>query len=462
MAEGLTCGALFSWGGTDTMTDITAAELLGYCSDALRAAVKKLEHAEVYAEVIEQKKVSITSGQLSSVQQIERQGMGIRMFVQGKMAFASVNALSGERLYSALEKSAQLAACSPFTSVLPHQTALPEINLYDRSMVDVPLEEVAEYAQHLLDSAKACDRRIHLESGMVVVTTHTRALANSRSVEASEASTTAVWELLGVARDHGCVSDFDHQCEGTHVCSRIQVEHAVERLAESVVPALKARTCRNFHGEIIFGPGAVSTIVSSIAQAINARDVEKGISILGDSLHTTVVSPLVTLKDDALLPDGLASASFDREGVPHCTLPVIEKGVLTSFLHDTATASHAHTHSTGHTAGGYRSRPEIEPTNLLIETGDHTLDELLGDVNHGLFITRLSGTPSPTGEFSFAVKNAVTIDRGELKTPVKGLMISGNLYTLLKEVTGISKTSFPLGDGHYPFVKVSPQILVGS
>lgn len=443
------------------MTDISTA-LLGYSAEALEAAAKKAEDAEVYAEIIEQRKVSITSDQLSSAQQIERRGMGIRVFMEGKMAFASVNALSGERLHLAIEKCARLAACSPYDSVLPHQMSPPEINLYDPALVNMSLEEVADYAQCLVDSAKDCDKRIHIEEGMVLLTTHTRALVNSTGMEASEVSTTAVWELMGVARDGGYVSDFDYQCEGTHFRNRIQVEKAAQRLADGVIPALKARTCKDFRGEIILGPGAVSTFASSIAQAVNARDVEKGISILRDNLHTVVASPLITLRDDALLFDGLASASFDREGVPHCTLPVIEKGVLISFLHDTTTAVHAHTHSTGHAAGGYRSRPEVEPTNLLIKPGDSTLDELVGDTNHGLLITRLSGEPSLSGEFSLAVKNAVTICKGEPSTPVKGLTFSGNLYELLGEVTNISNTSCPVGDGHYPYLKFNPQHLMGS
>lgn len=443
--------------------EVDENDLLGFCSDALGYALNKgAEDVEVYAETIEQKRVSLASNSISSVQQLERRGMGIRVFIKEKMAFASVNALAGHRLKSVIEKSIQLASRSPYYGVLPDQADFPEIDLYDPALFYMQLEEVGEYAQYLVESVKMCDKRMHVESGMVLVNMHKKAIATSKGIEAKEVSSTAVWELLGVAKDGVHVSDFDYQCEGTHWQNKIHVEEAVQRLTDATIPALKAHTCKNFHGGVILAPGAVSTLASHIAEAANAYLVQKGVSALKDKLHTEVVSPHVTLCDDALLPDGLASSSFDREGVPHHTVPVIERGVLTSFLHDATTASSAELKSTGHAAGGYRSRPEIEPTNLLIHTGNHTIDELLSDIRHGVMISRLSGSPDIlTGEFSLVTKNAVTICRGELSEPVRGLMFSGNLYDILNNVTDITCTSAPLGNGQYPYIQINPQQLIG-
>lgn len=443
--------------------EVDENDLLGFCSDALQYALSKgAEDAEVYAETIEQKRVSLASNSISSVQQLERRGMGIRVFIKEKMAFASVNALEGYRLKSVIEESIQLASRSPYHGVLPDQADFAVIDLYDPALFYMQLEEVGEYAQCLVESVKMYDKRMHVESGMVLINIHKKAIATSKKIEAKEVSSTAVWELLGAARNGAHVSDFDYQCEGTHWHNEIHVEEAAQRLTYASIPALKAHTCKNFHGEVILAPGAVSTLASHIAQAANAYLVQKGVSALKDKLHTEVVSPHVTLCDDALLPDGLASSSFDREGVPHHTVPVIKEGVLTSFLHDATTASSAGLKSTGHAAGGYRSRPEIEPTNLLIHTGKYTIDELLSNIRHGVMINRLSGSPDIlTGEFSFVTKNAVTICRGELSEPVRGLMFSGNLYDILSNVTDITSTSAPLGNGQYPYVRINPQQLIG-
>jgi PmbA protein len=449
---------------TNTDRNSNTDNLLGNCSDALRYALNRgADNAEVYAETIEQKKVSIASDRIETVQQLERRGMGIRVFTQKGMAFASVNALTGPRLKSVIEDSLQLASRSPYYCALPDQDNLPVINLYDPELSYIELEDIGDYAQHLVDSVKICNTHIQVDSGMVLVTIHRKAIATSKGIEASDISSIVVWELLGAASDGISVSDFDYQCEGTHWRSKICIDEAAHRLANTTVPALRARTCSHFTGEVILAPGAVSFLAYYVAEAANASMVEKGVSALTDSLQTAVASPCITLYDDALLSKGLASASFDREGVPHRTLPLIEKGILTSFLHDATTASHAQCKSTGHAAGGYRSRPEIESTNLVIPEGRHTIDDVIADVRHGILISRLSGTPDIlTGEFSLAVKNCITISKGELSEPVKGLIFSGNLYTILSNVSEVSRTSFPLGDGHCPYILLTPQRLTGS
>ena len=435
--------------------------VLGKCSDVVRYALNRgADDAEVYAEIIEQKKVCVQPQNIS-VQELERKGMGIRIVRRGT-AFASVNAFEGPRLQSVLEEAIKMTTKSPYDSILPEQESLPHVNLYDPSMTYMQLEEVRELAESLSEAAQSCDKRIQVENSTALINIHTKALVTSKGIRTREVSSTAVWELLGVARDGTSVSDFDYQCEGTHFKNRIHVEGAAQRLADATIPALGAHTRKDFYGEVVLAPEAVSVLSSYLAQAANADLVHKGLSYLKDKLHTVIAAPAITLSDDALLPDGLASSSFDREGVPHRTAAVIEHGVLASFLYDTAAAFSAGMKSTGHAAGGYRSRPAIEPTNLVYGNGEFTFDELLSDISHGILITRLSGTPDMlTGEFSLAAKNAVIICHGELKEPVRGLLFSGTMYSVLTEVTGITRELFPLADGYYPYIRLSPQELIG-
>ena len=376
------------------------------------------------------------------------------MFNQG-MAFLSVNAFEGPRLKSVIAKSVELASKSPYYSVLPEpEKPLPTLNVYDPSLASIGLEELREYALCFRDAVQS-DRRVQLESGMVLVTIHTKALSTSKGIEVSEAISTAVWEVMGVAREGDRVSDFDYQCEGTHEKNKIQMGGAAQRLEDAVIPCIKAREKPQNFKEVILSPGAVSSIAAHLAFAATASQVQKDISALRDNLGQNITSPLFTVCDDGLKPDGLASASFDREGVPHQTTPLIHEGVLTSFLHDSTSASRAGCESTGNAAGGYRSRPEIESTNLVVTEGEYTLEELIADTRRGIFVTRLSGVPDIlTGDFSFIVKNSIAIQNGELSTPVKETVLSGNVYTMLRTVTGITGKCVPLGNGHYPYIRV--------
>src|SRR3546814_8780916 len=90
-------------------------------------------------------------------------------------------------------------------------------------------------------------------------------------------------------------------------------------------------------------------------------------------------------------PRGLRSKPFDGEGLPTAPLAIIDDGVLTGWLLDSASARQLGERPTGHASRGVSGPPGAGATNLYMEAGDLTPEELMAGIGQGLYVTELIG-----------------------------------------------------------------------
>src|SRR3546814_1054697 len=99
----------------------------------------------------------------------------------------------------------------------------------------------------------------------------------------------------------------------------------------------------------------------------------------------------ITIRDDPHRPRGLRSKPFDGEGLPTAPLAIIDDGVLTGWLLDSASARQLGERPTGHASRGVSGPPGAGATNLYMEAGDLTPEELMAGIGQGLYVTELIG-----------------------------------------------------------------------
>ena len=128
-------------------------------------------------------------------------------------------------------------------------------------------------------------------------------------------------------------------------------------------------------------------LLATFCGVFSADNVQKGLSLLAGREGETIASASVTLTDDPLMPMGLASCPFDREGAATHTKHILENGVLKTLLHNRKTAKKAGCKTTGNAAGAGR----VAPTNLFFKPGRLTQEELLANLGDGLFLTEVTG-----------------------------------------------------------------------
>jgi len=221
---------------------------------------------------------------------------------------------------------------------------------------------------------------------------------------------------------------------------------------------------------VLFAPEASFLYLLPLCAGLDGEAVAKGTSPLARRLGEPILSPLLTVVDDPLVPDKPQSRAFDDEGVPCRRRSLVEKGVLKSLLLDLHSAAQLGQSSTGN---GYKRRlfgsgPEIAPNpwpgQILIEPGETPWRELLSSIDDGLLVTDGLGFHSanyPQGQFSVQALG-YHVKRGRVAGRLERTMIAGNIYEDFQRVLAVSREQLEGGAAYAPYVLVDSIQVAGS
>jgi PmbA protein len=269
------------------------------------------------------------------------------------------------------------------------------------------------------------------------------AVASTAGVEAeAERSFCFVYVMAHAARDGDRQSGLGFSAGREP--DELDPGQAGREAAEKARVLLGASPCPTGCYTVVFDREVAAALLSSIVQALSADAVQKGRSVFEGRLGDTVASPLLTLRDDGLAPEGMASNPFDGEGAPQRTTALLDAGVLQAYLHNSYTASKAAagTISTGNAGrSSYRSLPGVDATNLVLRPGKGGLDDLLSRVGEGLYVASVAGLHSGvnaiSGEVSLGV-NGRLIKDGSPGRPVREVTIASDFVSLFRSVSDVA------------------------
>ena len=432
--------------------------MLDTCEFALSQAKSLgVDEAEVYAESNRIIRIVIQNNSIDLARSDINEGIGIRAFKRYGLGYASCNSLLEGDVKTTVKNAISFASAAlrDPANYLPSQQKIEKFNIFDPESETFCMENGLEFAVRLLDSARK-DKRVSIDSGGFEATIQKRAIASSKGVREEESLNYFVYYLMGMAREKDRVSSFDLEFDATRWVKEIDVERIGRSLADKVLASLGAEKGKCFKGSILLSPDAVESIViRPLISAVNANNVQKGMSRFVGKLGSSVASSLFTLVDNGTIKGGIGTESFDREGMPHRRLSLIEKGVLSSFMYNAYAANREGRDTTGHAQGGTRSVPRIGPTNMIVSPGDTAKDDIIREIKQGVIVTRFSGFPNPiTGDFSGVVKGGFLIENGRVIKPLIGTLISGNIYKGLKNISAISKEIKKLANFILPYVRI--------
>ena len=419
------------------------SKLIDLCQDTLdRTKQKGANEVEVYGELVRTITVAIEKNDLQVSRAQKETMIGVRAMCEKRIGFASTNDLT--TIDKTCADAVTLAKASPTdeNNVLPQREENKYVSgIYDPASEGFGIEQAIEQAVRMLDLASSIDKRLILGDGEFAVHIGTRALVNSNGVSWEEPESLFVYYALATARDGEEVSNMDYQFDATRRADAIDVEPITRRACENALGSLGAKKGISFNGQVVLSPNAAQSLFASlILFQANAKNVLRGMSCWKDMLGNAIASDLISVVDDGLLPNGVGTASFDREGVAHKRLRLIESGRLTSFMHNSYTATALGMENTGHATGSARSVPGIGPSNFEILPGDKSKDKLIAEIQKGVLVTRFSGRADPvSGDFSGVAKGGYLIENGHVSRPIRGTLIAGNAFNALKTLSGVSR-----------------------
>jgi PmbA protein len=234
------------------------------------------------------------------------------------------------------------------------------------------------------------------------------------------------------------------------------------RAAERALRRLGARRVPTCEAPVIFDAVTAPSLLGHLAGCVNGYAVYREASYLAGREGEIVGSEALTVVDDGRLAGGLGSRPFDAEGLPTRRNVVLERGRLATWLLDTYSARKLGRRSTGNAARGAGSPPTAAPTNLWLEPGDATLDEIVAATPRGLLVTELIGMGfNPvTGDYSRGAAG-LWIEGGEIAFPVEEITIAGNLEQMLRAVDVVGSELVWLGRVAAPPLRVARMTIAG-
>jgi PmbA protein len=194
---------------------------------------------------------------------------------------------------------------------------------------------------------------------------------------------------------------------------------------------------------IVYDPRVSSGLLGHLAGAITGSAVARRTSFLLDRLGEQVFARGITVRDDPHRPRGLRSKPFDGEGLPTAPRDIIADGVLTGWIMDSASARQLGLQPTGHATRGVGGPPGAGLTNLYLEAGPLSPEELIADIRLGVYVTELigQGVNGVTGDYSRGASGFVIRD-GQICEPVAEITVAGNLKDMFRELTPASDLVF--------------------
>jgi PmbA protein len=423
------------------------AELARHCAELRdRARRAGADEAEAYAARSRTLSVRFEKGDLKLAQADESTSLGLRVFREQRLGFASTNQTGERSLAATVADAIALTRCSPpdAHNRLPAARApAPTPFTIEPALASLSIERAVELGLELVARARAFDGRISIDNAQCEIAVVTHAIDTSTGAAAVESDAQLSLSIFGMAIDGADVGGFHYDGDGLRRLA--EVEPAITRIAEgfarTAIGNLGAAAAESYRGPVLFAPDAfLDVFVAPLCSAASAIAVQRGRSALAGKIGSAIAPPAFDLDDDPSDPTLAGAAGFDREGQPIGRFALVEKGVLRSYLYNGYAAAVEGRGSTGHARGGPRSTPALGPHALVVGAGGGgSAAEMQRALGRGPFVQRFSGSVDPSsGDFSGVAKSARWIEGGKIVRSLRETLISGNVFDLLPRIALIS------------------------
>jgi PmbA protein len=414
------------------------------------SALREAEHlgatqTEVYLQSINRLEIKIERGAVRAASKSQDAGCGIRSVIGKRTGYSFITTTSRDGVFQTVHDSISAARSSVpdehFVALPSYSGSYPTIkDLYDERVAYLTAEEAAEL---MMRGVSACREVSGLEKnlirGLISATSFTTVMVNSLGLNCHSQRTEMMLDLTAV------IGEGDQQCSSWEEMTSCKLQHIEPEVigrtaAESALSLRGAGTIQGGDMQLVLVPQAIQQLLGGgLVPAVNAREVQDGKSYLVDSLGSTIAPSFVDIVDDALVEGGVGSRSFDGEGSPSKRTAIVDSGVLTSYLHDSYSSSHAQVENTSNASrSSYQHLPVISQSNLIVSPGHGSRTDLVQEIDEGVLCRLTLDEPNMvTGELSAMVMEGFYIRRGEIQHALKNTLFGTTMQSLLKNISTV-------------------------
>jgi len=444
-------------------------------SRILRAALANGgEFADIYFEEGFSTAIACDDGRIERVIAGSDRGVGIRVISDLRTAYAYTNNVTESTLLELARTVSRAVKGKEFDSSIDMRTliAAPGFAIIEPPEA-VPLDRRVDLVNEANRAARGFDPRIRQVSVSYRDGRSRTQIANSLGDFVEFSRTGEVFAVQAVAAEGTTIQTGYEPVGG--ICgleilsSRPPAEIALAAARRAVMMLGAAKSPGGTMPVVLSSEAGGTMVHEAIGHGLEGDLVEAGVSMYTGKLGTQVASPLVTVVDDATIPNARGSFFYDDEAVPASRNVLVENGILKGYLYDRLSGIKAGRPSTGNgRRESYASKPIVRMTNTLILPGESLPEDVVREADRGLFVRKMGGgqVNTVTGDFVFEVTEGYLIENGVIGEAVRGATLTGNGPVVLQNIARVGNDlGFGIGtcgkDGQgIPVSDAQPTLLI--
>lgn len=400
------------------------------------------DDAQVALSISEQDELSIAHNEPSLLRSTEDYSLAISGIVGGRKASTTVTELDADSIVHAISALFERARLAPVDD--GNAVSSDQVSTFEQGPQTGDRDLLAKKAEELIEFRNLHTPLMAIEEGGALHRRVREQILTSRDTCLSCSVGSYGLMVMGTASEGGKSSSFNHAAGSA---SDIASKHAcdyfgIADMLRETERQIDTRGLRgNFVGDVVLAPGAVSDLVRWLLQQLGDSALLADASLYKNKVGDIIASPLLNVSSRF---DAPGCAPFSSDGFIAPAIRLIEEGrlnMLLPSLYGSRKTGLPHTPS----ASGW-----------VITPGETGRDDLIGDIDKGAIVNRLSmGVPGPNGDFSGVIKNSFLIEQGEVGDALSETMISGNMAAMLRDICAVSSQHLDLGKQDFPWIRVS-------
>lgn len=363
--------------------------------------------------------------------------VSVRAVLGKRIGVASTNRIDDASLAECCEAAVAAAAIAPEDPQFPGLPSPRPPQQLDRASMSTSAYDAMKRAEAVRSIVAPSLEQGLTAAGTVATAEHVIAIANSRGVSSAMATSGLRSTVLAMGESGSGWASFTAQDADDYDPAALGAE-----AADIAVRSADPGDLEPGDYTVVLAPECVADLMDFLSYVgFSARAFAEGRSFLTDKLGEKLMSDNVTIVDDALAPWAMG-LTFDYEGVAKQATPLIENGVAIQPVTDSYWAAVLERENTGHGLPAPNSFGPL-PLNISMAAGDATLEELIGSVKRGVYVTRFHYVnvedPVPATLTGMTRDGTFMIENGQLARPLKNLRFTQSAVEALAHCEGITR-----------------------
>lgn len=420
-------------------------DLVAYAHDSAKAI--GITKFDLYGATIDATSVQVDQGEPKQVKASNRSSITVRVWNQaGTIGITSTTDLDPVGIRLALQTAYEASTFGPKDHApdFSPEATLPVAELPNEKAPQAPVST-------LLESLLTAEKELLAAHPAIVGVPYNglsqrdvdRFYLNSEGASRHEIRSYSSISLYSKTEQEGRKPRSAGAYRVSRSLDQLDIQGCLRETAEKTISHLNYDKITSGKYTVVFSPDAFLDLLGAFSNLFNAQSIlDKQSLSTPDSLGQTIATPLLSVYDDALHSANIAAETFDGEGTPTRRVALIEKGVLTGFLHSAGTAKRLNAKPTGNANMG--AKVTIDPNFFHVMAADPsaTAPYSLDKAENVIFIDALhalhAGVKSLQGSFSLPFDGWL-VNRGE-RMSIESATVAGDFRELLQSIVHVEAT----------------------